>query len=334
MLEPDQRCRNCGTPLSGEFCSQCGQREGRGDVHLREVAGELADDVLHWDSRLWRTLGPLLFRPGFLTAEFIAGRKARYVPAFRLYLIISFAMFLSLSLRPASVSIDAQAAGGEPAAESAGETATPGGGQVDGEALDITFDFRPKRPGDIEQARERGETVIAPFAIGGDDSVVVDEKITIGLADEDSPQWLKDLEQRMDDNAQKLAENPADFVDTLLEYLPQTMFLFLPLFAVLVKLCYLFSPFHYLQHLVFSLHLHSFLFLLVLVTSLAEWLLSASFHWLLFLLVPLYLPMALKRTYGSSTLGAIGKSLVIAIANSLLTTFGFALLAMIVLVLM
>ncbi len=66
-------------------------------MHFSEAIGELADDVVAWDSRLWRTLLPLVFKPGYLTAEFIAGRKARYVAPYRLYLIISFILFLVIS---------------------------------------------------------------------------------------------------------------------------------------------------------------------------------------------------------------------------------------------
>jgi len=87
MTDSHVFCRNCRAPLRGEFCSQCGQRHWPNDLSFTDVAGE---EVFSWDSRLWRTLLPLLFRPGFLTAEFIAGRRALNVPPLRLYLIISF----------------------------------------------------------------------------------------------------------------------------------------------------------------------------------------------------------------------------------------------------
>jgi hypothetical protein len=106
-------CRNCAAPLEGEYCSRCGQREGRGDLHFSEAIGELADDVVAWDSRLWRTLWPLVFKPGYLTAEFIAGRKARYVAPFRLYLIISFILFLVISGTGHNISLDREGSSGE-----------------------------------------------------------------------------------------------------------------------------------------------------------------------------------------------------------------------------
>ena len=91
-------CRNCNATLTGEYCGRCGQRDGRDDLTFGELAGEVFEDFFRWDSRIWRTLLPLLFRLGFLAAEFIAGRRARYVPPFRLYLIVSFVLFLVLSL--------------------------------------------------------------------------------------------------------------------------------------------------------------------------------------------------------------------------------------------
>jgi hypothetical protein len=106
-------CRNCAAPLEGEYCSRCGQREDRGDLHFSEAIGELADDVVAWDSRLWRTLLPLVFKPGYLTAEFIAGRKARYVAPYRLYLIISFILFLVISGTGHNISLDREGSSGE-----------------------------------------------------------------------------------------------------------------------------------------------------------------------------------------------------------------------------
>ena len=59
---------------------------------LHQVATE---DLTHADSRLWRTLAALLFKPGHLTREFLAGRRARYLPPVRLYLVLSVLFFLS-----------------------------------------------------------------------------------------------------------------------------------------------------------------------------------------------------------------------------------------------
>jgi len=92
------RCKNCGALLTGRYCANCGQRA---DVHVpstRELVHEALEGLTHSDSRLWRTLFLLWFRPGVLTEEFLAGRRAISLPPFRLYLIISIAFFLIVSV--------------------------------------------------------------------------------------------------------------------------------------------------------------------------------------------------------------------------------------------
>ncbi len=89
-----QRCENCGNPVSQSYCGACGQRLEPPVHSLPHFSRVAIEDLTHADSRLWRTLAALLFKPGFLTAEFLAGRRARYLPPIRLYLVLSLAFFL------------------------------------------------------------------------------------------------------------------------------------------------------------------------------------------------------------------------------------------------
>lgn len=89
-------CLNCGAVLAGEFCHRCGQKSEPRVLPVRQMAAGLADDLLSLDSRIVRTLRGLLFRPGSLTTEYLAGRRVGYVPPFRLYLMVS-AVNLALS---------------------------------------------------------------------------------------------------------------------------------------------------------------------------------------------------------------------------------------------
>jgi len=91
-------CPNCGSPLAGRYCSSCGQRS---DVHAHSVGHffhELFEALTHADSHVWATLLPLLRRPGFLTREYFAGRRARYLPPLRVYLFMSVLFFLVSAL--------------------------------------------------------------------------------------------------------------------------------------------------------------------------------------------------------------------------------------------
>ena len=96
-IEPPARCKNCDALLLGRFCVNCSQAA---NVHVpttMELVHELLEGITHSDSRLWRTLTTLWFKPGKLTEEFVAGRRIAYLPPFRLYLILSIIFFLMLS---------------------------------------------------------------------------------------------------------------------------------------------------------------------------------------------------------------------------------------------
>jgi Protein of unknown function (DUF3667) len=91
-------CANCGAVVSGRYCSSCGQRVDTEAHSVGHFLGEAAEVLTHADSRVWGTLRPLLTRPGFLTREYFAGRRARYLQPFRLYLILSLLFFLLTAL--------------------------------------------------------------------------------------------------------------------------------------------------------------------------------------------------------------------------------------------
>ena len=91
---PGARCLNCDALLEGQYCWNCGQRSNTRLISLLELIRDAFGDMFELDSRLWRTLIPLTIRPGYLTAEYLRGRRARYMPPFRMYLVLSFVFFL------------------------------------------------------------------------------------------------------------------------------------------------------------------------------------------------------------------------------------------------
>ena len=289
-----QRCRNCGHQVDGEYCSNCGQREGRADRRFMDLAGEIVGDVSDVDSRFWRTLVSLLFRPGYLTAEFIAGRRARYLPPLRLYLVFSFIVFLVMAIDASNA---LESGNGVEVVDESGEV--------------VAFD-----PNDVADA------------FLGEDGA--EPEVSIGIADEQSPQWMQDLQARLEGNARQLNDDPSEFIEDMVSFLPQMMFILLPLFACLMLLAYLASPFHYLQHLVFALHYHSFVYLLYLVDHLIGYGGIEIGGWLALWLVA-YLPLALRTCYDSSVKGAIAKSLFIYVAYLVLLVQAFAGVALIAL---
>ena len=93
-------CLNCGAAVANSFCSVCGQETVLHVPSVREFFHEFIGHYVALEGKLWKTLALLIFRPGRLTAEYIAGRRARYVVPLRLYLTLSVLFFALLHYAP------------------------------------------------------------------------------------------------------------------------------------------------------------------------------------------------------------------------------------------
>ena len=88
-------CLNCGLALAGPYCAGCGQKRQATDLTLREFLRETTHELTSWDGKIPSTLKTLFLKPGLLTEDFLAGRRARWLLPLRLYLICSLAYFVS-----------------------------------------------------------------------------------------------------------------------------------------------------------------------------------------------------------------------------------------------
>jgi uncharacterized membrane protein len=96
--EPTSHCLNCGAAVSYHYCALCGQETKLHVPSAGEFIHEFVGHYIALEGKLWITVLKLLSRPGFLTAEYIAGRRARYVQPLRVYLSFSILFFLLLKL--------------------------------------------------------------------------------------------------------------------------------------------------------------------------------------------------------------------------------------------
>ena len=122
-----ERCENCGNEVTQRYCGACGQRLEPPVHSLWHFSRVATEDLTHADSRVWRTLWRAVVQAGNLTSEFLAGRRARYLPPVRLYLVVSVAFFLVASAvnqaRLKVVQIDPDKVGDSPGARAAEEPA-------------------------------------------------------------------------------------------------------------------------------------------------------------------------------------------------------------------
>jgi uncharacterized protein DUF3667 len=91
--------------LVGDFCHDCGEKrpESR-DLTLRHFFTEAAQELTSVEhSKLFHTIRALLFRPGFLTNEWIAGRRRLYLKPLNLCLgIFALSLFAYSVYKPVS----------------------------------------------------------------------------------------------------------------------------------------------------------------------------------------------------------------------------------------
>lgn len=86
-------CLNCGSQMDGRFCAECGQPA---NIHrtLGHMVAEVLRGIFNLDTRAWKTLPLLLFRPGTLTRSYIHGQRARYISPLAMFLLSVFTMFV------------------------------------------------------------------------------------------------------------------------------------------------------------------------------------------------------------------------------------------------
>ena len=270
------RCDNCGAAVSGHYCSACGQRLEAPVQSLWHFTREATEDLTHTDSRLWRTLGALLFHPGYLTREFLAGRRARYLPPVRLYLVISVAFFLWASATHESkVVLFTEADHGPSKAALAPVDAETFGAMLPGESAEHH----------AERVCSKGVNYDGPWH----------ERL--------QPAARRACVRLVLDNGRRLPE-------VYMHNVPRALFIFLPLLAGVMTLLYWRPRHYYVEHLLLFVHNHAFLFLLLLLAGLVSALLKPLAGWIsaaVTLYIAWYAYRSMRVVYGQGRALTLGK---------------------------
>jgi hypothetical protein len=95
-----EKCLNCEHPLdkSDVFCPHCSQLNSNKKLHFSDLFNEFFASIFAYDSRLVKTLKVLMFRPGIITKEYVAGKRMTYANPFRFYLSVSIVFFLFIGI--------------------------------------------------------------------------------------------------------------------------------------------------------------------------------------------------------------------------------------------
>jgi hypothetical protein len=288
-------CQNCGATASETYCPNCGQETSLALPTVRALLSEATGRYVALDGRLWRTLIALLFRPGFLTREYFAGRRRQYIRPARLFLVLSIALFALLRFTgepPMLIDQDLTQAERDEIASETADTAGSVGLSID---PDLKLRINVAAGAWLDPLRRRAELF----------------------------------------NRLPRQEKADQIFAGMLRYGPFAMVVLLPLFALLAKLVYLgrarrypARPRHYAAHLVFGAHSHAFLFLVVALIALIPvgLLRGALVVWAI-----VYLLWSMKTVYGGRWSGVLARALVILFAYSAVFVFvvgGLAVAAM------
>ena len=287
-------CPNCGAEKQGRFCAVCGQND-RDYLHsLFPVVFQILAEAFEADSRLWRTMRGLFLSPGLLSLEFSRNRRADYMSPFRLYLFTSLLFFLVLSL--AVEREDREPSEGEPPVEMHG-------GQ-DGDEVEALRGAIAtlKRHLDTERGRKIDEIMARPESSASRGLFSLNASVLAG-GDEglDGPMDIFFAGQLVD-----VFHAPWPMIrDRIFGYLPAGMFFVLPLYALLLKLVFIRRHRFYAEHLVFSMHIHTTVFIVFAVMLLTppSWPGWIDGGFLLALMA--YYCLALKRFYGIGVLATL-----------------------------
>ncbi|MFT5022601.1 MAG: hypothetical protein ACI9O3_000194, partial [Colwellia sp.] len=291
----------------------------------------LLDDIFSFDSRAARTILPLVTRPGFLTNEYITGKRVHYVPPLRLYLFVSIVFFITLKFFVLSDSDSLlavsdnqtsitqiknqlvlleknklKAIDGSPDNTVDLSETTKSIAKFEIYLTDMNKDYsieKNKRLIDMTKTlvdlelrqfkdgqtlsgnkKERYDLLtsnIAKFKNGEELDKVdkisttisnnADGTLSFDFLSEDSNKKLNVFTKSLIKKAEKAFRSDATpLVQEVIGKLPQLMFILLPLFAILLKIMYIFSKRLYMEHLTVALHSHSFIFFTILLVELLD----------------------------------------------------------------
>jgi hypothetical protein len=297
-------CANCGTALNGPYCSNCGQKASDYHRPFWWIFGEFLDSVFGYDSRTFRTIWLLFAEPGEFTRRYNAGQRASLLPPFRLFLIATVVFFVTLQLTGlAMVAFKTRTvpvASLPPEAVEAIKKNDDGARvtiETEGKVSVVTIElFVPVHPGDqqpMSDDQKRGVAEVRKAFSAESKTASPDEAGWL--------KWIVAKGKRIAEGYERALMDPLKLNGPLNVWLPRLMLVLVPIFALLLALVHWWPRVYLIEHLVFSIHIHTVVFVaLSLVALAAATLGSADFLWAVWLLLIIYLWMAVYRVYGRS----------------------------------
>lgn len=309
-------CLNCGhlLDISDKYCPNCSQANSTKKLTLKDFFDEFFSNLFSYDSKLLQTLSALLIRPGAITKDFIKGKRVSYTNPFRFLLSLAFVYFLMLSFSGDYEELNSY------------------GYKKNGDTLkQASFDFNS--PKDEQQVISALDSLNVLITDSEKDSTLLADPEKYFNALKDKPkmsrryqkleffyklikkEWIYDFKgtkekYNIEDTYEnrttfevsnsifKVFQQPGSFATDLISKLPFLIFFFLPVFALFIWLAYIRKKYNYTDHLIFSFHNQSLLFILLIISFIIDAIFEVDSSGIFMLIFSIYLFIAMWKFYG------------------------------------
>ncbi|QCR23595.1 DUF3667 domain-containing protein [Pontibacter sp. SGAir0037] len=332
----EKNCLNCGTTVPDKFCPNCGQENLELHENFLHLALHSVGHYFHFESKFFNSIIPLLTKPGYLTKEYFAGKRASHLSPVSMYIFISILFFFLFTANTNSNKKDIiEENTASEQAEVKEEIATAkeiiqrqlAEGKVNEKAASYTYTLLDNAEASLDTTKhEHNDAVIVAKPAGKE--ILNTEAASKAKTDDVEAEVVEEhtfsnslqakFRQVMDDDLSSEL-----FKNKLVSHLPKVMFILLPLFALILKLVNWRSSKYYVEHLIYSIHVHSFLFLFGSIMILLSWVLPFLSDWIQFfgmIVVLWYIYRSMRNIYRSTRWRTVYKFFLLFFAYSFLLT--------------
>ena len=313
-------CLNCKHPLKEEdnFCPNCGQENKPTKIYFKHLLLDFFGDYFTFDSKLIRSLKPLLFQPGKMTKEYLNGKRVSFIPPLRMFIFLSIIFLLILSYDPIIQNFGTDS--GE-IVDALAEEPVPAAADT------IATDTIKSEKDSVDDVLNKRLEILSDTSLvkGSKFAVTLDEEYSISrfkeLADKYPPEVVADSLNDDGGNFTKLIIKQSvkiykgegrDLVRFIMGNGTLILLMLIPIFALILKLLYVRRNEYYSTHFIFSLHFHSFALILLIILQVLHLIFEIYPSWVLYIVLPVYALIALRKVYEQSWGKSILKEILLA----------------------
>ncbi len=153
------------------------------------------------------------------------------------------------------------------------------------------------------------------------------KRLTTAKEEFNIPKWYQNRKSfDLARNLLKAIERPGTFINFLISKIPVLIFFFLPVFALFIWLMYVRKKHNYIEHLIFSFHIQSLLFILLLLSFTIDAIFKTDTVWIFLLIFSVYLYKAMRNFYGQGRFKTFVKYLILNTVFFILAAFSVLIL--------